>query len=350
MINYPFEGTSHEATLIMLPYRKDIWLNSGRDAIDVIYQMAEVITKYERLILLADPHIYHKAKVKFKLPNTMVLEIPYNDAWARDICPLFVIDDKKLKAVSFDFNAWGGLVDGLYSDYSLDILVKEKLVKYLNIPEIKVPFILEGGSINTNGKGVLLTTKACLLSKGRNPQFNEKQITEVLKTNLNQKEVIWLDNGIYGDETNEHVDNMAVFLDEWTIALAWAEEGVQHTYSKKAYDMLKSKGFDVIKIPVPSPDLVLTSEEASQIVCDKEAKNRLVGTKLSASYINFYQSDKYILLPQFGVKEDEVACNLLEDFYKGKKEIYQIYSRPILVSGGNIHCITMQIPEVKHEN
>lgn len=344
-VRYPYEGDSHYATIIMLPYREDIWINSGKDAWDAIYQMALVITRYEKLILLAMPKIYEEAKNKFNLENVIVLPIEYNDAWARDICPIYLLDDKKTVAINFDFNAWGGQIDGLYKDYSLDVLVKEKINSFLKINSKKIPFILEGGSINTNGEGVLLTTEACLLSKGRNPKYTKEEIENILKEKLCQKEIIWLPHGIVDDETNEHVDNMAVFLDNKTILLAWSDNGLQHEYSKSALEILEAKGYRVIKMPVPSPDLLITDDEASKIVINTDAKNRLVGTKMAASYVNFYQGKNYILLPQFGCKEDELAYKILNDFYKGKKEICRISSRAILVSGGNIHCITMQIPK-----
>ena len=350
MINFPYEGQKHFATIIMLPYRKDIWLNAGEDARKTILDMAKIITKYEKLILIADPSIIDLIKKDFALTNITIIEAKYNDAWARDIMPLFVIEDNKLKAISFDFNAWGGKIDGLYENYEDDRKIKTTICQKLNLPEKKVPFILEGGSINTNGKGVLLTTKACLLSEGRNPRYSKEEIENILKENLGLNEIIWLENGIVDDETNEHVDNMAVFLDENTIALASSEKGLQAKYSKSAYDMLIKLGYNVIKIPVPNPDLYLTEAEEKLIIIDNKAKKRLSNTKLAASYINFYQGDKYILLPQFGVKEDDIAYNILNDFYKGNKTIYRINSRSILVSGGNIHCITMQIPEVKHES
>lgn len=350
MIKYPFEGTRHKATIIMLPYRKDIWLNEGKDARKVILEMAKIITKYEKLYLIAHDSIYKEAKEMFNLDNVFIIKMNYNDAWARDICPLFVVEDNKLKGISFDFNAWGGSFDGLYSDYEADRKVKSELIKYLNIEEVKIPFILEGGSINTDGCGNLLTTRACLLSKGRNPSYNEEEITNILKESLNLKNIIYLDNGIVEDETNEHVDNMAVFLDSKTIALAWSDYGLQHEYSIKAYNDLIALGYNVIKLPVPNPDLKMTEDESKSIELSKDTKVRLESSKLAASYINFYQSDKFILLPQFNVKEDELAYNILNDFYQGKKTIYKIQSRAILVSGGNIHCITMQIPEVKCES
>ncbi len=347
MIRYPFEGDKHYGTIIMIPYRDDIWLNGGKDAIDTIYQMVSILVKYEKVFLICHPTKIDYIKDKFKFDNLHIIEALYNDAWARDICPLFGIENNKLKAICFDFNAWGGDYDGLYNDYSDDIKIKDIVVNYFNITSNKVKFVLEGGSINTNGNK-LLTTRACLLSLGRNPKYSEEDITNILKKELNQNEIIWLDNGIDEDETNEHVDNMACFLDENTIALAYGLEEKQKENSLSAYNKLISLDYKVVKLPVPS--LYLTSEEEQQIKLDDSAKNRLANTKLAASYVNFYQSDKYILLPQFGVKEDEIAYDILNNFYQGKKEIYKISSRSILVSGGNIHCITMQIPEVSYES
>ena len=163
--------------------------------------------------------------------------------------------------------------------------------------------------------------------------------------------VLWIPHGIYNDETNEHIDNMACFLDENTILLATSKDtnDIQYKWSMEAKRILENettasgKKINVLLVNTPNPYLVLTNEEANAIKLDSGAKERLKGDRLAASYVNFYMGKDFIILPKFNVKEDLEAYNLLNEFYKGTKKIYSIESRNILVSGGNIHCITMQI-------
>lgn len=168
--------------------------------------------------------------------------------------------------------------------------------------------------------------------------------------------MIWLKNGIDGDETNEHIDNMACFIRPGVIGLAWTDDKStrQYQYCHDAYNLLKKEKdaqgnhFEIVKIPLPNP-IYMTNEEAKGIAKTKtEAKPRQANDQLSASYVNYYQGHNYIILPQFGVKEDKKAMRLFKKLYPDKT-IVPIDSREILLGGGNIHCITMQIPALKEE-
>ena len=183
------------------------------------------------------------------------------------------------------------------------------------------------------------------------PNLNQLEIEETLKVYLNVSKVIWLDNGIYEDETNEHIDNMACFIRPGVIALAWTTDknDPQYAYSQAAYNVLKNstdamgRKFEVIKIKLPKP-LYMTKSEAKGIKNSRyDAKPRTEGSRLAASYINFYQGEKFVILPAFGVPEDALAKKQLQKLYP-EKDIIQIESKEILLGGGNIHCITMQIP------
>ena len=177
------------------------------------------------------------------------------------------------------------------------------------------------------------------------------EIENILKEHLNVEKVIWLKNGIYLDETNEHIDNMACFLAPGKIALSWCDDvnDPQYEMCVDAYNTLiettdsKGRNFEIVKIPLPKP-MYMTEEEAKGIDnSEHTSKERLVNSRLSASYVNFYQSDSYVILPAFGVPEDEIAFNIIKQNYP-EKEIIQINTREILLGGGNIHCMTKQIP------
>ena len=349
----PFEGDKHSGTIILLPYRKDTWRNNAKPALECYKKVITSIAKYEPVYVGIDPTIYKNVIADYEdLHNIHPIKIKYNDAWARDNCPIFVKNKDQMRIVDFRFNAWGGEVDGLYSNYKDDDLLTKKLAKHFGLERYYLDdFILEGGSIHVDGEGTCMVTKACLLSKGRNPNLNQLEIEETLKVYLNVSKVIWLENGIFEDETNEHVDNMACFIKPGVVALAWPQDkdDPQYKFSSDAYKVLSNsvdaqgRKLKIIKIKLPKP-LYMTKNEAKGIKVGRyEAKARPEGSRLAASYINFYQGEKFVILPAFGVPEDKLAKEQLKKLYPDK-DIIQINSREILLGGGNIHCITMQIP------
>jgi lysine decarboxylase len=352
----PFEGDKHSGTIVLLPYRNDVWRNNAKAALKEFINVIKAIAEFETVYVGIHPTMYDKYLSSLEnIVNVIPLKVRYNDSWARDNTLVYLLDknNKKIRSVDFRFNAWGGEVDGLYTNYKDDDALGRALTRKLGIESYYIPkFILEGGSIATNGKGTLITTEACLLSKGRNPSYTKIEIEEELKTYLGVNDVIWLPRGIIGDETNEHVDNFVAFASENVILLSWpsTKDKEQYKWASRAYDILvkakdyKGDNFEVIKVKQPY-DLKITKEEAKGIKKSKHgAKPRIIGDVLCASYINFYQGDKYVILPQFGIKEDETALRQFKNIFPSK-EIIPVYSREILIGGGNIHCITMQIPE-----
>ena len=352
----PFEGNKHLGTIIMLPYREDTWRNEAKDAIEEYLNVVKAISKHEMVIVVIDPRIDYKTVSRFQMKNTHILRIKYDDAWARDIMPIFMVNDNDdIVGIDFAFNAWGGEYNGLYSSWVDDDNAAKIALLDLMIPRFpKKDFILEGGSICSNGNGILLTTECCLLSKGRNSNLSKEEIEKVLKDTLNLNEVIFLPNGVYEDETDGHVDNIACFLDENTIALGMSDDinDPQYKLSLENYEFLnnlnknRENKFKIIIMQLPKP-LYMSEEESKGIKSSDESIARLNGRRLAASYVNFYQGEDFVILPQFNVPEDKIAYDILNEFYQGKKEIIPIYSREILLGGGNIHCITMQIPFTK---
>ena len=358
----PFEGNKHSGTIVLLPFRKDTWRNSAKPAIENYKQVIKAIAKFEKVYVGVAPSIYSKVAEDFKkLKNVKIIKVSYNDAWARDNSPIFVTNGERMRIVDFRFNAWGGEVDGLYNNWKADDALTKNLAKKFGVETYKLDdFILEGGSIHVDGEGTCLVTKACLLSEGRNPQLTQLEIEENLKVHLGVSKIIWLEHGIYNDETNEHIDNMCCFTKPGQVALAWTEDqkDPQYDYCQKAYKVLSTskdaqgRKLEIIKVKLPKP-LYIKKEEAKGICSSKyNPKERPEGLRLAASYINYYQGEKFVILPAFGVEEDKLAKAQFEKIYP-QKEIIQINSREILLGGGNIHCITMQIPfnkEFKEKN
>ena len=347
---FPFEGNKHKGTIIELPYREDTWRNKALNAIPVFLELVKIISKYEIVYLICHPQIDDSIVNQFKMDNVKILRIPYNDSWARDNTLIFLSDKKNLKALDFGFNAWGGTVDGLYKNWQDDARLGSNLINYFNCDFINAhDFILEGGSVHSDGEGTILTTEACLLSKGRNGHLSKEEIEKKLLAYFNAQKVIWLPHGIYNDETNEHVDNVACFLEPGVIALASCSDknDIQYQYYKEDLEALanatdaKGRKLKIIEINVPSP-LYLTKEEADGLVIS-DAIIRPENNRLAGSYINFYMSDEFVIVPQFGVQEDQQALEILKEYYPNK-DVYGIMSREILLAGGNIHCVTMQIP------
>ncbi len=354
----PFEGLAHQATVVLLPFRTDTWREKGVPARKEYLEVISAIAEHEPVIVGIHPRLYKKLLPTLeRMKNVKPISIRYNDAWARDNMPLFLTNPKTngIRTVDFRFNAWGGSYDGLYRNYKDDDRLGCLFSKRMKLLSYYLPsFVLEGGSIATDGEGTLITTEACLLSPGRNPNCSKAEIEETLREYLGIDKVIWVPHGIYEDETDEHIDNMVAFVKPGEVVMASTEDKTdpQYLFSKATYEVL-SKATDAMgrkliihKINVPSPALFASAEESKGLINHSDTlKKRASGDRLSASYINFYQGRDFVIMPAFGVKEDLKAYQTLVSLFPNKK-VHQINTREILLGGGNIHCITMQIPSI----
>lgn len=347
----PAEFEPHESCIMIFPERSDSWQYGAYAARKAFVKIAEVIAESEKLTVCASEAQYDNARAM--LPDHIrVVEMASNDSWARDYAPTFVKNDAgEVRGIDWGFNAWGGLYDGLYFPWDKDNRMARKLCDLLEKDVYdKRDFILEGGSIHVDGEGTCMVTESCLLSKGRNPELSREQIESILKEYLNISTVLWLPCGIYHDETNEHVDNICAFVAPGQVVLAWTEDesDVQYAMSKACLDYLekavdaKGRRIKVHKLPLPKP-VTMTAEECDGLDACWDEPTRNPGERLAASYVNFYISNKNIVMPGFGDPADEKAKRILQDLFPDR-EVVQIYARDILIGGGNIHCITQQIP------
>lgn len=348
----PGEFEEHQGVYILWPQRPDNWRNGGKPAQHTFIKVAEAISQFEHVTVGVNDDQYENARTM--LPdNVEVVEISNDDSWVRDCGATFVKNDKGgLRAVDWTFNSWGGLVDGLYFPWDKDDRVAQKMAEMEHVDRYRLDdFILEGGSIHVDGEGTLITTEECLLSRGRNAQLSKEQIEEVLKTHLNLKKIIWLKNGIYNDETNGHVDNIANFVKPGVVALAWTDDknDPQYQISKENLDILKhatdAKGrqIKVVKLNVPKPVLI-TKEESEGVDAVDGTLPRQAGDRLAASYVNYYTANGGIVYPTFRDPADDNAQKVLEQLYPDRK-VVGVPAREILLGGGNIHCITQQVPK-----
>lgn len=353
----PAEFSKHSATVMIWPERPGSWCYEAKFAEKVFAEIIGKIAEFEKVFVLASNKKFHHAKACLEnVKNAEVLNINSDDAWARDTAPTFVVNGKgDIRAVDWQFNAWGGEYDGLYANWDNDDKIPYELCKKLGIALYDAhPFVLEGGSIHTDGEGTLITTEECLLSKGRNPQLTKAEIEENLKKYLGVKKIIWLPSGIYNDETNGHIDNICAFVATAEVVLAWCddENDPQYAISKACLDILenstdnKGRKIKVHKLPAPKIPVTVTEKDLEGYVFEDGEDTREIGERLAASYVNFYFCNGAVILPQFGgenAESDRVAAEILEKVCKDRK-IIPIYARDIILGGGNIHCITQQIP------
>ena len=351
----PAEFAPQEGVLLVWPVRPGSWGIDPSSAQEAFVEIMREAAKSERVFLLAGREHIELARAQAGEYAT-ILEIETDDAWARDIGPTFVSNGTCVRGVSWRFNAWGGDVDGLYGDYANDDAAAEAFCRAIGKECYDAgDFVLEGGSICSDGEGTLLVTESCLLSAGRNPKLGRAQIEQKLKDYLGIEKVLWLPRGIYNDETNEHVDNVCAFLRPGEVVLAWTDEETdpQHALSQLDYDYLSrqtdARGRKIIvhKLPVPDHPVCVTELDMQNLPADIGEETRQVGERLAASYVNFYFTNDAILLPQFGgenAPSDARAVEIMRALYP-ERRIVPIASRDILLGGGNIHCVTQQIPK-----
>lgn len=350
----PAEFDSHQASIMIFPERPGSWTYNAEPAIPSFLEIFKAITKSELLYLLVSKNKFSQAEKLIQmhqLRNIQLLQIEQNDAWARDTAPTFVKNSHtgEIRGIDWQFNAWGGMFDGLYADWKKDNALAEAFCTATGYTCYNAQhFVLEGGSIHSNGQGCILTTEACLLSKGRNPDLNKKQITEMLCEYLGSDRVIWLPRGIYNDETNEHVDNICAFINPEEVVLAWTDDqnDPQYALSKACLEVLERENLKVHKLRIPEHPVCVTEQDLKGYVFEPGEDTREPGERLAGSYVNFYFTNNSVLLPQFGgenIRSDESAIRLMQKLCPDR-EIIPIPARELLLGGGNIHCLTQQIP------
>lgn len=356
----PAEYEPHSGCMMIWPVRPGSWPYGGAEAQRTFAQVARAIAESEPVWMLAAPQQAPAVEAVFAAdPDIHVLPIATDDAWARDVGPTCVADAAgRVRGVDWQFNAWGGGVDGLYAHWERDNAAARAFCGALGLDCYDAQhFVLEGGSIHTDGEGTVLATEACLLSAGRNPQLTRPQIEQELCRYLGAEKVVWLPRGIWNDETNEHVDNVCAFTGPAEVVLAWTEDesDPQYALSLASLEALnratdaRGRPFRVHKLPVPKRPVCITERDLQGFAFEEGEDRREAGERLAASYVNFYLSNGGVILPQFGDENDAAAVRLLGELFPTRK-VYPIPARSILVGGGNIHCITQQIPAGRNKH
>ncbi|WP_026528931.1 agmatine deiminase [Butyrivibrio sp. VCD2006] len=377
----PAEYDIHDGTLMIWPTRPGSWGIDSTAAKKAFCRIFSEILRCEKLYVIVDKDHFHEAHIFIKnntknlrsiislkngqkmtganlgdIGTLVLIEMDSDDSWARDVGPTFVRNSEgDIRGIDWAFNAWGGEVDGLYASWDKDDRIASGFCEYINKDHYDAhPFVLEGGSIHCDGEGTVMVTESCLLSEGRNPDLTQLEIENKLKDYLGVEKVLWLPSGIYNDETNEHVDNICAFIAPGEVVLAWTDDILDPQYfmSLATYEYLKTekdaRGRQLIihKLPIPDYPVCCSDDDIDNYLFEEGEDIREPGERLAASYVNFYFTNTEVLLPAFGGKNQESDKRALEIMTKicKKRSVKSIPAREILLGGGNIHCITQQIP------
>jgi agmatine deiminase len=344
----PGEFEPHSGCWMAWPERPDNWRLDAGPAQQAFAAVAEAIAVSEPVTMAASPTQLERCRAALS-PAIRVVEIAGDDAWIRDTGPTFVVDGAgRRRGVDWHFNAWGGI----YSSWDHDERVAAEVLRVEGADRYRAPLVLEGGSIHVDGEGTVLTTKECLLNPNRNPELSRDQVERALRDYLGAEKVVWLGRGVYEDETDGHVDNLACFARPGVVLLTWAENesDPQHAISHDALERLEAstdtrgRPFEVIKLPSPGP-LLTAAEEAAGVEPREGTLPRRAGDRLAASYANFYLGNSRVVMPLLDERHDEEAAEILGRCFP-ERELVGVPAREILLGGGNIHCITQQVPAV----
>lgn len=333
---FPAEFEKHTATWLSWPHKEASWPGKIESIYPAYSFFVKILAQSEHVhINVADPVMKTKALEHLSRVGANLLAIqfhfnPTNDAWCRDHGPAFLINKKEKKKAIIDwgYNAWGGK----YPPYDLDDIIPTRIANDLKLQVFNPGIVMEGGSVDFNGAGAVLTTKACLLNKNRNPTLTQKQIEQYLINYYGVEQVLWLGDGIIGDDTDGHIDDIARFVNTDTVVTVVEEDKSDENYevlqenlkTLKAMRLLNGQPLRIIELPMPSP--VLYEDQ-----------------RLPASYANFYISNQHVIVPTYRCKNDHKALQILSQAFP-QHEVIGIDSVDIIWGLGSFHCLSQQEP------
>lgn len=334
---FPAEFAPHVATWLSWPHKEASW--PGK--IESIYPSYSLFVKYLTegelvRINVADEAMQHNATQHLLNAGVDMSKVqfffhPTNDAWCRDHGPAFLVNpsaDIKKVIVDWGYNAWGNK----YPPYDLDDVIPTLIGKHFDIPVYHPGIVMEGGSVEFNGKGTLLTSTACLLNENRNPHLNQQQIEEYLHNFYGVDQVLWVDEGIIGDDTDGHIDDTVRFVNEDTVITVVEENKSDENYKLlqtnldqlKQMRLLNGKQLNIVELPMP--DAIVYEDQ-----------------RLPASYANFYISNKHVIVPTFRSAKDDNALQVIAGCFPNR-EVVGIDSTDIIWGLGSFHCLSQQEP------
>ena len=346
----PAEHEVHAGCWMIFPERSDVWGIDPSPAQRVFANVAIAIAEFESVnMCVSEQQLGVAQKMLPEFIRIFVMDS--NDAWMRDCGPSFIVNDRgDVAGVDWEFNAWGGLDEGLYTPWDDDNRVAQKVLAHVGVDRYKTSLVNEGGAIHVDGQGTLITTSSVLLNNNRNPGVTRNKVEQVFSDYLGIDKTIWIE-GEADDETDGHVDGLCAYVKPGVVLMAWHNnpkseeyEIYQDVYRKLAAETdAKGRKLEIIKLPLPDL-LPMTAEEASRITKAQGTYPRNAGDYVWGGYINFYIANGGIVYPCFDVPDDAEAKRILQQAFPDRKVVGVAGCRAISMCGGNIHCITQQQP------
>jgi agmatine deiminase len=334
--SFPAEWEQHEATWLSWPHKEASWPGKIESIYAPYCEFIKIVAEGEKVRINVNDEsskefaLSELTKVQADLSNIEFYFNPTNDAWCRDHGPAFLVnrESKKKVVVDWGYNAWGGK----YPPYELDDVVPTKIAEHFNLNVHHPGIVMEGGSVEFNGAGTILTTTACLLNENRNPHLSKEQIEAYLLSYYGAEQVLWLGDGIVGDDTDGHIDDITRFVNEDTVLTVVESNPLDDNYillqenlnALKEMRLLNGKPLNIIKLPMPSP---VIHED----------------TRLPASYANFYIANKSVIVPTFRDVNDFLALEIIQKAFPERK-VVGIDSTDIIWGLGSFHCLSQQEP------
>lgn len=340
---WPAEWEPHTGTWLSWPVNPDTWPGTFERIPAAFAKFVAAIARFEPVNVLANSRVAESARVLIDEAcaasaagfEVSLFDIEVNDAWCRDYGPIFLnakpaaIDTIPQIAIDWDYNSWGGK----YPPWDNDAAVAGTICMAVGVPTVKPGFILEGGAIDGNGDGMILTTVNCLLNPNRNPGLTRHQMEALLRKHLNAKSIVWLPgHGIIGDDTDGHIDQMARFVDiDAVVVAAPYDADAPEAEDLRANRVALSSAWDrygntlrIVDLPLPAPKFQ-------------------DGHRLPASYCNFYIANGGVIVPTFGDPADDYACTTLQDLFPNRTVI-GVDASDLIWGLGAFHCMTQQQP------
>ena len=335
----PAEWMPHRATWLAWPHNRETWPTQLETVREVWVRMIQFLALKEQVVLLVNDELTKQnmisrlKNVGALMTNISILKIPTVDVWMRDYGPTFLTGadgENPLALNDWIFNGWGRK----YPAYEDDDRVAKDIASLLQVPVFNHPVVLEGGSIEVNGAGTCLTTEQCLLNRNRNPDMSRGEIEQFLKDALGVSHLVWLGEGIVGDDTDGHIDDIARFIDPMTVVCALEANSKDENYAslRENYERLQGaldqdgNRLSIVTLPCPAP-------------VDYE------GARLPASYANFYIANEVVLAPVFDDPNDYKALGILQELFP-ERRVVGLPCRAVVAGLGAIHCVTQQEPSI----
>ncbi|MGE0770816.1 MAG: agmatine/peptidylarginine deiminase [Cyclobacteriaceae bacterium] len=336
---FPAEFEKHDATWLSWPHKEASWPGKIEAIYPAYAHFVKLLAEGEKVrINVKDEEMKQFALQYLHEAQTNLKQVefffhPTNDAWCRDHGPAFLINpnaSQKKIIVDWGYNAWGNK----YPPYDLDDVIPTLIANHFKLPVYNPGIVMEGGSVEFNGKGTLLTTTSCLLNKNRNPKLNQQQIEKLLVDYYGVSHILWQRDGIAGDDTDGHIDDLTRFINADTVVTVVESNKQDENYAPLQENLKQLKGMrledgkqiSIVELPMPAP-----------VIYENQ--------RLPASYANFYISNKYVVVPTFRDKNDHPALMTMQQCFPDK-EVVGIDSLDIIWGLGSFHCLSQQEPSV----